>query len=227
MRLSTPLAAAIVCGCSSAPSENAPPPEPAAAKEEEPPEPPADAPLIVAFGDSLTEGYGLRRDESYPAVLERELRRRGLEFRVVNEGVSGDTTATALVRVDSAAARRPAYVVVSLGGNDGLRGLGPDQMEANLRRIIERFQSVGAKVVLAGMRMPPNFGPDYTQAFENVYPRLAKETGAELLPFLLEGVAGDRRLNQDDGIHPTAEGAAIIARTVADFLEPILRRDAE
>ncbi|MEZ5363420.1 MAG: arylesterase [Bryobacterales bacterium] len=178
--------------------------------------------MIVAFGDSLTAGYGAPEGESYPDFLQKDLLERGLQYRVINEGVSGDTTAMALERVDLAIADKPAVVVLALGGNDGLRGLPVDAMEANLRTMVERFQKAGAEVVLAGMTLPPNFGPDYIRQFEAVFPRVADETGAELLPFLLADVAANRELNQEDGIHPTAEGNKIVARTVADFLTPLL-----
>jgi acyl-CoA thioesterase-1 len=182
-------------------------------------------PVIVAFGDSLTAGYGVPRGESYPDYLQRELLDRGLEYKVVNEGVSGDTTAAALQRVDLALSEKPELVVLALGGNDGLRGLPASAMEANLREMVERFQQAGATVVLAGMTLPPNFGSEYIRQFESVFPRVAKETGAKLIPFLLEGVAAERGLNQEDGIHPTADGNRIVARTVADFLAPLLERE--
>jgi acyl-CoA thioesterase-1 len=176
----------------------------------------------VAFGDSLTAGYGVPRGQSYPDFLQQELLDRGLRYRVVNEGVSGDTTAMALQRIDLALAEHPEVVVLALGGNDGLRGLPADSMEANLREMVARFQEAGAVVVLAGMTLPPNFGAAYIRQFESVFPRVAKDTGAKLIPFLLDGVAADRELNQEDGIHPTAEGNRIVAKTVADYLVPLL-----
>lgn len=178
--------------------------------------------MIIAFGDSLTAGYGLNPEEAYPAVLQRLLEERGLEYRVVNEGVSGDTTSSAMVRVPMAVAQEPAWVLLALGANDGLRGLDLEAMHENLRTIARRFQEGGAKVALLGMKLPPNFGPDYVGQFESIYPQVAEELDLPLLPFLLEGVAAEEDLNQDDGIHPTAEGAAIVAQTVADFLEPLL-----
>ncbi len=162
-------------------------------------------------------------EASYPAQLEEELQRRGLAFRVVNEGVSGDTTAVALTRVDLALSHADAVLaIIGIGANDGLRGLPIDEMEANIKAIIERCQAAGLKTALAGMRLPPNFGPEYVGAFEAVYPKLAAELHAPLLPFLLEGVAADPALNQDDGIHPNEAGNRIVARTVADFVEPLL-----
>lgn len=188
------------------------------------PAPPPDAPLLVAFGDSLTAGYGLEPGEAYPAVLERLLAERGAPHRVVNEGVSGDTTASALARLEAVVARDPDWVIVALGANDGLRGLSLDSMEENLRTIVARFHESDAQVVLAGMKLPPNYGPEYTADFEAIYPRLADELDVPLLPFLLDGVAAETSLNQSDGIHPTAEGAAAVAEHVADFLLPLLEK---
>lgn len=188
----------------------------------------ATGPPIIAFGDSLTAGYGVAPESSYPARLQQELDRRGLEYRIVNEGVSGDTTAVALARVDLAASHQDAVLaIIAIGANDGLRGLPIEQMESNLRAIIESFQAVGVEVALAGMRLPPNFGPDYVAAFESVYPRLALELDVPLMPFLLDGVAADAGLNQDDGIHPNEQGNVIVAEAVADFIEPLLERSAE
>lgn len=141
---------------------------------------------------------------------------------MVNEGVSGDTTSSAMARVDLALAREPEWVLLALGANDGLRGLDLDAMRESLRAIAQKFQDGGARVALLGMKLPPNFGPDYVGQFEAIYPQVAEELGLPLMPFLLEGVAAEEDLNQDDGIHPTAEGAAIVAGTVADFLEPLL-----
>jgi len=211
--------------CAEAPPESISASEATAAVEPTPVEQPAEpaaGPLILAFGDSLTAGYGLNPEEAYPAVLQRLLRERGLEYRVVNEGVSGDTTSSAMARVPMAVAQEPAWVLLALGANDGLRGLDLQAMHENLRTIARQFQEAGAKVALLGMKLPPNFGPDYVGQFESIYPQVAEELDLPLLPFLLEGVAAEERLNQDDGIHPTAEGAAIVAQTVADFLEPLL-----
>ncbi len=181
--------------------------------------------MIVAFGDSLTAGYGVPEGQSYPDFLQQELLDRGYRYRVVNEGVSGDTTAVALQRIDFALAEDPVIVVLALGGNDGLRGLPADAMEANLLEMVKRFQAAGAEVVLGGMTLPPNFGAEYIRPFEAAFPNVAQQTGAKLIPFLLDGVAADRELNQDDGIHPTAEGNRVVAKTVADFLEPMLERE--
>ena len=176
-------------------------------------------PVLVAFGDSLTSGHRVPPGETYPALLQREFDRRGIALRVVNEGVSGDTTAKALSRLDAAIAHDPAWVVLALGANDGLRGLPLDAMEANLRDMIRRLLDSGARVVLAGMKLPRNYGPEYVGRFDAVYPRLAEELDLPLIPFLLEDVAMVRELNNDDGIHPNAKGNEVVARQVADFLE--------
>ena len=188
-------------------------------------EPRSDGPAIVAFGDSLTAGLGLPRAQSYPALLERELGRRDLDFRVVNEGVSGETTAAGLARVDLALSNNPELVIIAFGANDGLRGLSIERMEANLQKMVRRFKSAGSQVVLAGMKLPPNYSREYVSDFESVYPRLSQELEVPLIPFLLEGVAAEPALNQADGIHPTAEGNEIVARLVADFVEPLLREE--
>lgn len=181
-------------------------------------------PVVVAFGDSLTAGVRVSRQETYPGFLQRELDRRELAFRVVNEGVSGDTTARALARVDVALAHAPAWVILGIGANDGLRGLPIDVMEANLETMIRRFEDGGARVLLAGMMLPRNYGPDYVRDFEAVYPRLAREFDLPLIPFLLENVAMVRDLNQADGIHPNARGNRVVARQVADAFEAVVRK---
>lgn len=179
-------------------------------------------PVVVAFGDSLTSGHGVGPGSTYPAFLQHELDRRGLQFRVVNEGVSGDTTARALSRVDVALSHRPRWVILAIGANDGLRGLPLDAMERNVDSMVRRFTDGGAKVLLAGMMLPRNYGPEYVRDFEAVYPRVAGSANLPLIPFLLEGVAMRRELNNRDGIHPNAEGNRIIARHVADALEPLV-----
>ena len=186
----------------------------------------ADSPARVAIlGDSLTAGYGLPAAEAFPARLETELRGRGLAVEILNAGVSGDTTAGGLARLDWALADAPDALIVALGGNDALRGLDPAAMEANLTAIVERAQAAGAKVMLAGMRAPPNLGRDYEAAFNAVFPRVAARRGAALYPFLLDGVAADPALNQPDGIHPSAAGAAVMARRMAPAVEEWLAAD--
>ena len=178
--------------------------------------------VVVAFGDSLTSGQGVDRHETYPAYLQREIDRRGLAFRVVNEGVSGDTTAKALSRVAGALAHEPAWVILGLGANDGLRGLPLDDMERNLAQIVRLFRDGGARVLLAGMKLPRNYGPAYVGDFEAIYPRLAEDLGLPLIPFLLQDVAMVRELNNRDGIHPNSAGNEIIARNVADSFEGLV-----
>ena len=181
-------------------------------------------PVIVTLGDSLTAGFGVLPDEAYPVLLEQRLRREGYAYRVVNAGVSGDTTAAALRRVDWVLRAQPAIVIVALGANDGLRHQSVTAMRDNLVEIMRRLRAAGTGVLLAGMRVPPNYGAEYVSAFANVFPDVARATGVPLAPFLLEGVAGEARLNQADGIHPTAEGQRIIADRLWPYLKPLLRR---
>jgi acyl-CoA thioesterase-1 len=174
---------------------------------------------VVILGDSLTAGLGLAPDEAYPSLLQRRLAGEGLDVEVVNAGVSGDTSAGGLRRVDWALEGDVRVLVVALGGNDGLRGLPVADLRANLAAIVERAQARGVTVVLAGMEAPPNVGEAYTAEFRRAYRDVADRFDARLVPFLLEGVAGVDALNQRDGIHPTAEGA----RRIADTLWPAVR----
>lgn len=172
---------------------------------------------IVVLGDSITAGYGLERHEAYPALLQKKVDEAGLAVEVANAGVSGDTTAGGLRRIDWALGQKGADVlVIALGGNDGLRGISPEQTEKNLTGIIEkaRAKNPGLKILIAGMQMPDNMGPRYVEAFKAIFPKVADEQKIELLPFLLEGVGGDAKLNQADQIHPTAEGQQKIADLV-------------
>ena len=180
--------------------------------------------VIVALGDSLTAGLGVARDEAYPALLEARLRRDGHDYRVVNAGVSGDTSAGARRRVDWVLRSKPEVVIVALGANDGLRGLPVEELRGNLEAIVRRLQAAGVRVLLAGMRVPPNYGDDYARAFAAVFPAVARRTGVALAPFLLDGVAGEARLNQPDGIHPTPEGQRVIAAALWPHLRPLLAR---
>ena len=184
----------------------------------------AEEPVIVVLGDSLTAGLGLLPDEAYPVLLEQRLRREGFAYRVVNAGVSGDTTAAGLRRVEWVLRSRPAIVIVALGANDGLRHQSVAAMWDNLVAIVRRLRAAGATVLLAGMRVPPNYGDEYGRAFTAVFPDVARTTGVPLGPFLLDGVAGDPRLNQPDGIHPTAEGHRLIADRLWPYLKPLLRK---
>jgi acyl-CoA thioesterase-1 len=207
------------------PAEAAPAPEAAPASR-----PPAavrkdleNAPRIIILGDSLTAGLGLPPEQSFPSVIQERLDKAGERYLVSNAGVSGDTSAGGLRRLEFAMSEGEAKaLVVALGGNDGLRGLPPEQLQQNLATIIERAQEKGLRVVLAGMEAPPNFGADYTARFRGVYTALAEKYKVRLLPFLLDGVAGNPALNQADGIHPNARGAAIVADLVWRALEPEL-----
>ena len=182
-------------------------------------------PVIVALGDSLTAGFGVLPDEAFPALLEARLRREGYAYRVVNAGVSGDTSAAALRRVDWVLRAQPSIVIVALGANDGLRHQSVTAMRANLVAIVRRLRAAGAAVLLVGMRVPPNYGPEYSRAFTAAFSEAARTTGVALAPFLLDGVAGDPHLNQPDGIHPTAEGQRIIADKLWPHLKPLLRKE--
>ena len=198
---------------------------PAAAKPRPATEIPGEGPLVVFLGDSLTAGLGLDEDQAYPALVGRELARRGLPVRVVNAGVSGDTSAGGLARLDWLLAQHPDLLVVELGANDGLRGQPLTGIEANLRAIVERARAAGVgRIVLAGMKIPPNYGPEYAAGFDAIFPRVASGEKVTLIPFLLEGVAGRPELNQPDGLHPNAAGDALVARTVVDALAPLVER---
>jgi acyl-CoA thioesterase-1 len=179
--------------------------------------------VLVVFGDSLSAGYGLRPGQSFPDDLQKKLDAQGYAWRVVNLGISGDTTQGGLARINTAIAVKPALVVLELGGNDGLRGLPLAMTRANLDQMIVAFKSAGARVVLAGMTLPPNYGPDYIHGFENIYKDLAAKHKLTLIPFLMgDIVTRDLRYIQPDGIHPTAEGAEIISGTVLRAIKPLL-----
>ena len=178
---------------------------------------------LVFLGDSLTAGLGLAREQAFPALIEARLRADGRPWKVVNAGVSGDTTAGGVARLDWIYNQKVDVMFLCLGANDGLRGIPVAETERNLRSILDRARREGTRVVLAGIQLPENYGPTYRTAFAQLFPRLAKEYQLPLLPFLLEGVALDPRLNQPDGIHPTAEGARIIADHVWLVLVPTLR----
>ena len=178
-----------------------------------------DTPRIVALGDSLTAGLGLPRDEAYPALLQRKLKEAGIPLEVVNAGVSGDTSADGLRRMNWALEGDVRLLILALGANDGLRGLPPGQMKSNLQTIIHRARQRGIPVLLVGMEAPPNFGEQYAAAFRQVFRDLARENNVTFVPFLLEGVAGVSTLNQGDGVHPTSAGAA----RVADHLWPAVK----
>jgi len=181
---------------------------------------------IIAFGNSLTSGLGVAPHEAYPAQLQKRLDRAGYIVRVMNAGVSGETTAGGLRRVDWVLKSRPSLVILELGGNDGLRGLALSHMRANLEAIIRRLQDEGVVVVLAGMKIPPNYGVEYTRGFETIYQDLAKQYNLPFMPFFLEGVALQDGLMQADGIHPTAGGYTVIADRLLPILEPLLKSNA-
>jgi acyl-CoA thioesterase-1 len=170
--------------------------------------------ILVALGDSLTAGYGLPADQAFPVQLQKALKESGLTVRVVNAGVSGDTSAGGLARLDWVLAGKPEAAIVALGANDVLRGIDPAETEANLDRILTKLKSRGVRVLLVGMLAPPNLGAEYRKAFEAIYPRLAAKHNVPLYPFFLEGVALNRELNQGDGIHPTAKGVAVMVRGI-------------
>ena len=180
---------------------------------------------MVFLGDSLTAGLGLEAGAAYPARVEARLEAEGRPVRVLNAGVSGDTTAGGLSRIDWILRQKPDVLVVGLGGNDGLRGLPLDQTEKNLKAILRRGREAGAQVVLLGMQIPPNYG-EYADRFAEMYPRIAKDLDVPLVPFLLEGVGGIADLNQEDGIHPTAEGQEIVANNVEPYLVDLVKAPA-
>ena len=180
------------------------------------------APLVAFLGDSLTAGLGLSKSSAYPAVLERTLREEGRPIRVVNAGVSGDTSAGGLSRLPSLLGQHPDVLVVALGGNDGLRGLPVASVRKNLEAIVKAAQDKDVAVLLLGLKMPPNYGPDYTESFARMYGEVADELDVPLVPFLLEGVAGDPELMQGDGLHPTAKGQEKVAGLVLPALRELL-----
>lgn len=215
-----------LAGCS---REQPPAREPAAAREARPapsPKAPDGRPVIVAFGDSLSAGFGADPGQSYPDFMQQDLDQRGYRYRVVNAGISGDTTTDGLERIGTVTALRPSVAILEFGGNDGLRGLPVTTTRANLEQMILALQKTGAKVVLAGMTLPPNYGPEYIRSFEAVYKDLAQQYHLPLIPFLLRGVGGNPALMQRDGIHPTGEGNRIVAKNVIQVLEPLLSRKA-
>lgn len=185
-------------------------------------------PIVLFFGDSLTAGFGVDENDAFPALVQEHIAAAGLPHRVIAAGVSGETSAGGLRRIDWVLRSPVAVLVIELGGNDGLRGIPPAATEANLQAIIDRARErhPESRILLAGMRIPPNLGPEYTRAFEAIYPRLAERNGVALIPFLLEGVGGRPEFNLPDGIHPTPEGHRRVALNVWRELEPLLRESA-
>lgn len=179
---------------------------------------------IIFFGNSITAGYGLQLTEAFPALIQRRLDSLKLPYKAVNAGVSGETSADGLARTDWILKQQVDVFVLELGGNDGLRGIPVSETKKNLQMIIEKVRSKNpsAEIILAGMQIPPNMGKRYADEFRNLYPDLARKNNIGLIPFLLEGVAGEAKLNLDDGIHPTAEGHRILAENVWTVLQPLL-----
>ncbi len=209
-----------LAGCSAPKQEfqNEPKSQPVAVEKPDP------RPVIVAFGDSLTAGFGVEPGFSYPDYLQKEVDQHGLKWRVVNAGVSGDTTTDGANRIGEALAPKPKIVIVEFGGNDGLRGLPLETTRANLDQIVAELQKAGVQLVIAGMTLPPNYGPEYIRPFEQIYVALANKYKVPRIRFLLEGVGGNPALMQRDGLHATAAGNAIVAKNVFKTLNPLLDR---
>ncbi|MFL5471996.1 MAG: arylesterase [Gemmatimonadales bacterium] len=216
--LSGVLAAVVSC-------EQQPRDEPATS----PPDKNSQSPAVLFLGTSLTAGYGIDPAKAYPALIQQKIDAAGLPYRVINAGVSGETSAGAVRRVDWLLQQPVSVLVVETGANDGLRGLPVDSLRSNVDAILRRAHQLqpGAKLVLVGMKIPPNYGRAYSQQFESIYPELARAHGATLVPFLLEGVGGISAVNQADGVHPTAEGQRRMAETVWRVLEPVLKDTAK
>ncbi|MEQ1885010.1 MAG: arylesterase [Bryobacteraceae bacterium] len=179
--------------------------------------------VLAVFGDSISAGYGLQAGQSFPDVLQRRLDKDGYAWRVVNLGISGDTTQGGVSRINTATSLKPTIVLLELGGNDGLRGMPLAMTRANMETMVTAFQKSGAQVVLAGMTLPPNYGPDYIRAFERIYTDLATKYQATLIPLLFADIlTKDMRYFQRDGIHPTADGADILSVTVLRSIKPLL-----
>lgn len=217
---------AALCACFSKPKPQPEPAEREAAEQTTPAQAKQDTRrALVVFGDSLSAGFGLEPGQSFPDDLQKKLDAQGYPWRVVNLGISGDTTEGGVSRMDSATSLQPSIVLLELGGNDGLRGLPLAGTRKNLDTMIQTFQHAGAKVVLAGMTLPPNYGPDYIQGFQKIYKDLAAQYHLTLIPFLLADIiTPDLHYLQRDGIHPTADGALIVSETVLRALKPLLGR---
>jgi acyl-CoA thioesterase-1 len=222
------VAASLFAGCRSNTPEPAAP-QPAASEEAAPP-PATDAavpdgrPVIIAFGDSLTAGYGADTGDSYPDYLEKDLNAKGYHYQVINQGISGNTTKDGVDRLQDALRLKPALVIVAFGGNDGLRGLPIASTRENLDRIVSTLLDSGAKVVLGGITLPPNYGPDYIRQFNQTYALLAAKYHVPLLPFLLQNVFGVAGGMQGDGIHATAQGNAQVAKNLLTLIVPQLKK---
>lgn len=218
-------------GCSPSPSEperpsplspRSPDDESAPAVEERALE--TDRPIVIFLGDSLAAGLELPKDEAFPSVLSRSLADLDLPFRLINAGVSGDTTRGGLRRLDWLLKQNPEILVVELGGNDGLRGVDLDEIETNLRGIVEQACESGTEVLLLGVQLPPNYGEDYTRGFAEIYPRLARDFDVAFVPFFMEGVGGVPDLNLPDGLHPNREGHRRLAENILPTLRQLLEK---
>jgi acyl-CoA thioesterase-1 len=221
--LSLLLFCAFTPACSKRAEDASPADRPPAARPTEP-NPPSALPKIVVLGDSLTAGLGLAEPQSFPSILQEYVEKAGYKFSVVNAGVSGDTSAGGLRRVDWALDGDVRVLVLALGANDGLRGLPVREMKANLTAIIARAREKKAEVILAGMEAPPNYGQEYAAEFRHAFRDIAQDEDVVFIPFLLDKVAGQSAMNQGDGIHPNERGARIIAETVWAALRPVLDR---
>jgi acyl-CoA thioesterase-1 len=180
---------------------------------------------IIFFGNSLTAGYGVEAEEAFPGLIQKRLDSLDYDYNVINAGVSGETTASGLSRVEWVVKRQPVEIfVLELGGNDGLRGIKPEETNKNLRAIIDKVRGIhpDVKILLAGMMVPPNMGQAYAEEFQKVFPEIAKDKEVSFIPFLLKGVGGEADLNLPDGIHPTPEGHKLVTETVWEYLEPLL-----
>lgn len=182
---------------------------------------------ILFFGNSLTAGYGLEQDEAFPARIQAKIDSLNLPYEVVNAGLSGETSAGGLSRIDWILQQKPSVFVLELGANDGLRGIPVAETRKNLQAILDKVKQANSncKLIVAGMMVPPNMGVAYSKSFTSLFPALAKDNDAVLIPFLLEGVGGDAKLNQADGIHPTAEGHQIVANAIWKYIQPELGSD--
>lgn len=179
---------------------------------------------ILFYGDSLTAGYGLSKEDAFPAIIERKLNSNSDQFKIINAGLSGETSAGGLNRLDWILKEPVDIFILELGANDGLRGLPLNQTENNLQQIIDKVKekNPNVEIIVAGMMVPPNLGEEYTENFRSIFPRIAKKNNALLIPFLLQGVAGDENLNLADGIHPNVEGHKIVANNVLEVIRPLL-----
>jgi acyl-CoA thioesterase I len=224
------LAASLLCGCRSKAPETAAP-QPAAPDSAAAPSPVSDTtavldgrPVIIAFGDSLTAGYGADPGDSYPDYLQKDLDAKGYHYQVLNQGISGNTSKDGVDRLEDALRLKPVLVIVAFGGNDGLRGLPIASTRENLDRIVSTLLKSGAKVVLGGITLPPNYGPDYIGQFNQTYALLAAKYHVPMLPFLLENVYGVDGGMQADGIHATDQGNAQVAKNLLPLIAPLLKK---